>query len=97
VPAGDTSIHAIGCPAGTGILSGGVSSISDGDTWYDAPSANGWAGAADNYFGSLTGSVRIFEVCGAGAPAPSGAEGSAEKLRQVESNYRAMKLQLAAK
>jgi len=86
VPAGDTSIHAIACPSGTGILSGGVSSISYGDTWYDAPSGNGWAGAADNYFGSIAGSVRIFEVCGVGVPGPSGSPGSTEKL---EAAYRA--------
>jgi hypothetical protein len=47
-----------------GILSGGVMSIAADETWYDAPSGNGWAGAADNFNGVIDGSVRIFEVCG---------------------------------
>jgi hypothetical protein len=69
VPAGDLSIHSVSCPAGTGVLSGGVVSVVDGATWYDAPSANGWAGAADNYYGSTDGYMRVYAVCGTGVPA----------------------------
>jgi hypothetical protein len=82
-------MHAVACPAGTGILSGGVSSITFGDTWYDAPSGNGWAGAADNFDGLIDESVRIFEVCGVGAPAPSGATFSPTKM---EAAFRAAKM-----
>jgi hypothetical protein len=89
VPAGDVSVHAVECPAGTGILSGGVSSVTDGDTWYDAPSGNGWAGAADNFNGLVDGSVRIFEVCGVGAPTPSSATFSTTKM---EAAFRAVKM-----
>jgi hypothetical protein len=92
VPAGSVAIHGITCPAGTGVLSGGVASITDGDTWYDAPSGNGWAGAANNFSGSTDGSVRVFVLCGVGAPAPTGPAVSPAKL---ESAYVA-KLRMAA-
>jgi hypothetical protein len=92
VTAGDVSIHAVGCPAGEGILSGGVMSIASGETWYDAPSGNGWAGAADNFDGVIDGSVRVFEVCGVGAPAPSAATFSTTKM---EAAFRAAKERMA--
>jgi hypothetical protein len=71
VPAGTGEVHAVACPAGTGVISGGVVSVTAGDTWYDAPSGNGWAGAANNYGGSIAGYVRVYAVCAQGAPAPT--------------------------
>jgi hypothetical protein len=64
-------VHQVACPAGTGVISGGVVSVTAGDTWYDAPSGNGWAGAANNYGGSIAGYVRVYAVCAQGAPAPT--------------------------
>jgi Collagen triple helix repeat (20 copies) len=72
VPAGDPGTpHTVPCPAGTGLISGGVVSLTAGDTWYDAPSGNGWAGAANNFGGMDPGTVRVFAVCALGAPPPA--------------------------
>jgi Collagen triple helix repeat (20 copies) len=78
VPGLTGEVHAVACPAGTGVISGGVvSDTPDGDTWYDAPSGNGWAGAANNFTDPDPGVVRVFAVCAQGAPAPTAASSSA--------------------
>ena len=66
------SVHTVSCPAGTGVISGGVVSEAQGDTWVDAPSGNGWSGAANNYGGTDVGHVTVYAVCAHGAQAPSG-------------------------
>jgi len=65
------TIHTVSCPAGTGVISGGVVSEAQGDTWVDAPSGNGWSGAANNYGGTDPGTVTVYAVCAQGAPAPA--------------------------
>ena len=65
------TVHTVSCPAGTGVISGGVVSEAQGDTWVDAPAGNGWSGAANNYGGTDPGQVTIFAVCAQGAPAPA--------------------------
>jgi hypothetical protein len=48
VPAGTTGpVQTVACPAGTGVISGGIVSMTAGDTWVNAQSGNGWAGAAN--------------------------------------------------
>ena len=64
--------HTVSCPAGTGVISGGVVSEAQGDTWVDAPSGNGWSGAANNYGGTDPGHVTVYAVCAQGAQAPAG-------------------------
>lgn len=59
------------CPAGTGVISGGVVSESQGDTWIDAPSGNGWSGAANNVAGTSPGELTVYALCAQGASAPS--------------------------
>ena len=83
VPAGALNIDSVACPAGTGVISGGVISVTAGGTWYDAPSGNGWAGASDNFDGTTAGSHRIFAVCAAGAPVPTGVLSAAERQELV--------------
>ena len=63
--------HIVSCPAGTGVISGGVVSEAQGDTWVDAPSGNGWSGAANNYGGTDPGRLTVYAVCAQGAPAPA--------------------------
>lgn len=87
-PPGDLTIHFVGCPAGTGVLSGGVVSVTSGGTWYDAPSGNGWDGAGDNFDGTISGYVRVYVECGQGAPAPTAADQSPAKLRALEAKRR---------
>ena len=65
------TIHTVSCPAGTGVISGGVVSEAQWDTWVDAPSGNGWSGAANNYGGTDPGRVTVYAVCAQGASAPS--------------------------
>jgi hypothetical protein len=78
VPGLTGEVHTVACPAGTGVISGGVvSDTPGGDTWYDAPSGNGWAGAANNFTDPDPGVVRVFAVCAQGAPAPTAASSSA--------------------
>ena len=64
-------VHTVSCPAGTGVISGGVVSKAQGDTWVDAPSGNGWSGAANNYGGPDAGQVTVYAVCAQGAQAPA--------------------------
>ena len=64
--------HVVSCPAGTGVISGGVVSKAQGDTWVDAPSGNGWSGAANNYGGTDPGQVTVYAVCAQGAQPPAG-------------------------
>jgi hypothetical protein len=87
-PAGSVDIHAIACPGGTGVLSGGVTSITAGGTLYDAPFANGWAGSGDNFSGTIDGTVTIFAVCGRGLPAPSAAVAVASPWPTLEAARR---------
>jgi Collagen triple helix repeat (20 copies) len=77
VPGGTGDVQSVVCPAGTGVISGGVVSNTVGDTWYDAPSGNGWAGAANNFADPDPGTVRVFAVCAQGAPAPTAVSSSA--------------------
>jgi Collagen triple helix repeat (20 copies) len=78
VPGLTGEVHTVACPAGTGVISGGVvSDTPGGDTWYDAPSGNGWAGAANNFTDPDPGVVRVFAVCAQGALAPTAASSSA--------------------
>ena len=51
--------------------SGGVVSEAQWDTWVDAPSGNGWSGAANNYGGTDPGQVTVYALCGQGVPAPA--------------------------
>jgi hypothetical protein len=78
------SPQTVACPAGTGVISGGVISEAERDTWIDAPSGNGWSGAANNSGGLSPGQVTVYAVCAQGAPVPtasaspiSGAEAAA--------------------
>jgi collagen triple helix repeat protein len=66
------SVHTVSCPAGTGVISGGVVSEAQGGTWVDAPSGNGWSGAANNYGGTDPGQVTVYAVCAQGAQPPAG-------------------------
>jgi hypothetical protein len=75
VPGNSGEVHTVACPSGTGVISGGVISETIGDTWYDAPSGNGWAGAANNFTDPDPGILRVFAVCAQGAPAPTAATG----------------------
>ena len=67
------SPQTVSCPAGTGVISGGVISDTQGDTWVDAPSGNGWSGAANNVAGINPGEITVYALCaqGVGAPATS--------------------------
>ena len=71
------SPQTVSCPAGTGIISGGVISEAQGDTWVDAPSGNGWSGAANNVAGISPGEVTVYALCAEGVAAPSTASASA--------------------
>ena len=75
------TVHTVSCPAGTGVISGGVVSEAQGDTWVDAPSGNGWRGAANNYGGTDPGQVTVYALCarrgtGTRSVASSGPPGS---------------------
>jgi hypothetical protein len=65
------SPQTVSCPAGTGVISGGVISEAQGDTWVDAPSGNGWSGAANNVAGTSPGEVTVYALCAQGVAAPS--------------------------
>jgi hypothetical protein len=65
------TVRTVACPPGTGVISGGVVSEAQWDTWVDAPSGNGWSGAANNYGGTDPGQVTVFALCAQGAPAPA--------------------------
>jgi hypothetical protein len=71
------SPQTVSCPAGTGIISGGVISEAQGDTWVDAPSGNGWSGAANNVAGISPGEVTVYALCAEGVAAPSTSSASA--------------------
>jgi hypothetical protein len=71
------SPHTVSCPAGTGVISGGVISEAQGDTWVDAPSGNGWSGAANNVGGTSPGEVTVYALCAQGVAAPSASSASA--------------------
>jgi hypothetical protein len=66
------SPETVTCPAGTGVISGGVISESHGDTWVDAPSGNGWSGAANNIGGTSPGEMTVYALCAQGVGAPAG-------------------------
>jgi len=65
------SPQTVACPAGTGVISGGVISESRGDTWLDAPSGNGWSGAANNVGGINPGELTVYALCAQGVGAPA--------------------------
>jgi hypothetical protein len=65
------SPQTVSCPDGTGVISGGVVSETHGDTWVDAPSGNGWSGAANNALGTSPGEVTVYALCAQGVAAPS--------------------------
>ena len=65
------SPQTVSCPAGTGVISGGVISDTQGDTWVDAPSGNGWSGAANNVAGINPGGVTVYALCAQGVAAPA--------------------------
>ena len=65
------SPQTVACPAGTGVISGGVISEAERDTWIDAPSGNGWSGAANNSGALSPGQVTVYAVCAQGAPVPT--------------------------
>jgi hypothetical protein len=65
------SPQTVACPAGTGIISGGVVSESQGDTWVDAPSGNGWSGAANNVGAATPGELTVYALCAEGVGAPT--------------------------
>jgi hypothetical protein len=71
------SPQTVSCPAGTGVISGGVISEAQGDTWVDAPSGNGWSGAANNVGGTSPGEVTVYALCAQGVPAPSASSATA--------------------
>jgi hypothetical protein len=68
------------CPAGTGVISGGVISETQGDTWVDAPSGNGWSGAANNSSGISPGEMTVYALCAEGVAAPSTSSASASTV-----------------
>jgi hypothetical protein len=65
------SPQTVACPAGTGVISGGVVSESQGDTWVDAPSGNGWSGAANNVGAATPGELTVYALCAEGVGAPT--------------------------
>jgi hypothetical protein len=65
------SPQTVSCPAGTGVISGGVISEAQGDTWIDAPSGNGWSGAANNVGGTSPGELTVYALCAQGVGAPT--------------------------
>jgi hypothetical protein len=71
------SPQTVSCPAGTGIISGGVISEAQRDTWVDAPSGNGWSGAANNVGGIEPGELTVYALCAQGVGAPSISSASA--------------------
>lgn len=71
------SPQTVSCPAGTGVISGGVISEAQGDTWVDAPSGNGWSGAANNVAGVEPGVLTVYALCAQGVAAPSTSSASA--------------------
>jgi hypothetical protein len=71
------SPQTVSCPAGTGVISGGVISESQGDTWVDAPSGNGWSGAANNVAGATPGELTVYALCAQGVAAPATSSASA--------------------
>jgi hypothetical protein len=71
------SPQSVSCPAGTGVISGGVISDTQGDTWVDAPSGNGWSGAANNVAGINPGEVTVYALCAQGVAAPATSSASA--------------------
>jgi hypothetical protein len=71
------SPQTVSCPAGTGVISGGVISEAQGDTWVDAPSGNGWSGAANNVAGVEPGELTVYALCAQGVGAPSTSSASA--------------------
>ena len=73
------SPQTVSCPAGTGVISGGVISEAQGDTWVDAPSGNGWSGAANNVAGVEPGELTVYALCAQGVAAPSTLSASASK------------------
>ena len=71
------SPQTVSCPAGTGVISGGVISDTQGDTWVDAPSGNGWSGAANNVAGIEPGGITVYALCAQGVAAPAASSVSA--------------------
>jgi hypothetical protein len=71
------SPQTVSCPAGTGVISGGVISEAQRDTWVDAPSGNGWSGAANNVAGINPGEVTVYALCAQGVAAPATSSASA--------------------
>jgi hypothetical protein len=65
------SPQTVSCPAGTGVISGGVISEAQRDTWVDAPSGNGWSGAANNVGGIEPGELTVYALCAQGVGAPT--------------------------
>jgi hypothetical protein len=74
------SPQTVSCPAGTGVISGGVVSDTEGDTWLDAPSGNGWSGAANNVASINPGEVTVYALCAQGVAAPATSSASAGVL-----------------
>ena len=73
------SPQTVSCPPGTGVISGGVISEAHGDTWIDAPSGNGWSGAANNIGGTSPGEVTVYALCAQGVAAPTGSPATAAR------------------
>jgi hypothetical protein len=71
------SPQTVSCPAGMGVISGGVISDTQGDTWVDAPSGNGWSGAANNVAGINPGEITVYALCAQGVAAPATSSASA--------------------
>ena len=79
----------VSCPAGTGVISGGVISEAQGDTWLDAPSGNGWSGAANNVGGTSPGELTVYALCAQGAPAPTTSSASASATAAAAASRKA--------
>ena len=77
------SPHTVSCPSGTGVISGGVISEAQGDTWVDAPSGNGWSGAANNSGGTSPGELTVYALCAQGVAAPTTSSASASAQATV--------------
>jgi hypothetical protein len=87
------SPQTVSCPAGTGVISGGVISDTQGDTWVDAPSGNGWSGAANNVPGISPGEVTVYALCAQGVAAPTTSAASASSRATAVATRKAARQQ----
>jgi hypothetical protein len=91
IGAGAIEAFSASCPAGSGLVSGGVFS-SGGPIFADHQSGNGWIIGVDNFDWSITTTWRIYLNCAAGlANAAASSTSSTASLQSEVQAYRAAK------